>query len=391
MLQQVLLAAALAVLSGSGEHAAGGEHAAAGGEHAGGLVPFSYSLHRQSSYAQPVRFFLLESGALEGRSLALEQRFREGGAGLGSAAWDGSFVLGELLQRVDFVHGVRAALDEFVAGLAAQPQVGTAAGERPWLRLAGPRLWLPSLRVERTARRLARARRRQAEQRLSRAGAVDDIVAAPAHTTPQPWRGLSTVELGTGLGLVSLVTCLLGATSVATDGDAVVLQHARLNFARNLNTTNSSAAGSSAAGSPTMDWMSCGDSDASAGKVATATLLWGDRERATAIRSEQTGGPAPDFVLAADVVYGHDRDGDRTATFDALLSSLLDLCGPDTIVLLAYKPRRPTEKLFFDRLWERFEGGALQHDLLHHDFHHSDMQVYTLRLRASSSVEAEKI
>ena len=120
-------------------------------------------------------------------------------------------------------------------------------------------------------------------------------------------------------------------------------------------------------------------------------MLWGDRERATAIRSEQTGGPAPDFVLAADVVYGHDRDGDRTATFDALLSSLLDLCGPDTIVLLAYKPRRPTEKLFFDRLWERFEGGALQHDLLHHDFHHSDMQVYTLRLRASSSVEAENI
>jgi len=42
---------------------------------------------------------------------------------------------------------------------------------------------------------------------------------------PPPWKGKDVIELGTGLGLVSLASYLMGATTIATDGDEAVLHN----------------------------------------------------------------------------------------------------------------------------------------------------------------------
>ena len=64
-------------------------------------------------------------------------------------------------------------------------------------------------------------------------------------------------------------------------------------------------------------------------------------------------GPPFDMVLAADVVYGQDRD-DRVATFEALLASLMQLTNEHSIVVLAYMPA-PNRAGSFCAV-EHFEG-----------------------------------
>ena len=72
------------------------------------IVPYSYSLHRNSTYQLTRRrFSFTENGGslpeiLDIDSLIINQNFRSDGTGLGSAQWDGSFVLAEVLQRLDF-------------------------------------------------------------------------------------------------------------------------------------------------------------------------------------------------------------------------------------------------------------------------------------------------
>jgi len=210
---------------------------------------------------------------------------------------------------------------------------------------------------------------------------------------------MHTIELGSGLGLVSLMTCLLGAQSIATDGDDAVLKHAQVNFARNIHRSdkiNNLKAGSESNTTIDLNWSHCiteetpKDSETGiykSGKVASAVLWWGDTVRAKELRNAvgDINSP-PTLVLAADVVYGYDKDsGDRFETFDSLIQSLIDLSGPDTIIVLAYKPRRPSESYFFEKLWNTFEGAALQRNLLHSDFHSADMDIFVLRLRKEDS------
>ena len=90
-----------------------------------------------------------------------------------------------------------------------------------------------------------------------------------------------------------------------------------------------------------------------------------------------------DFVLAADVVYGYDKDSGnkRQDTFHALVQSFLDLCHKQTIIILAYKIRRPSEHIFFDMMSNKFESTLLDPTLLHSDFSTSDMNIYLFRLK----------
>ena len=79
------------------------------------------------------------------------------------------------------------------------------------------------------------------------------------------------LELGTGLGLVSITASCLGAPVVATDGDEAILPLLRRNLLRNL--------------------------DGSSGKVDVRQLWWGDVAAATALGTF-------DFIVGADLVYG---------------------------------------------------------------------------------------
>merc|ERR1712039_1164965 len=89
-------------------------------------------------------------------------------------------------------------------------------------------------------------------------------------------KGKSGVELGAGLGLPSIVASNLGAKMIATDGNDEVLQLLGINTKRNAH--------------------SC----------QVKTLFWGSSKPLAELELKQK----PDFVLAADVVYGPESKQD---------------------------------------------------------------------------------
>ena len=146
--------------------------------------------------------------------------------------------------------------------------------------------------------------------------------------------GSSVLELGAGLGLVSVTASCLGASVVATDGDAAVLPMMRRNLLRNL-----------------------GGSD---GEVAVRQLWWGDARAARALGTF-------DFIVGSDLVYGTDifhsgggddngGAGDRAGSFAPLLCTMWLLSHAETTLVLAYRERRAAiEARFFELAWEHFE------------------------------------
>eukprot|EP00908_Phaeocystis_cordata_P002434 Transcript_12642.p1 GENE.Transcript_12642~~Transcript_12642.p1 ORF type:complete len:336 (-),score=95.20 Transcript_12642:1179-2102(-) len=138
--------------------------------------------------------------------------------------------------------------------------------------------------------------------------------------------GSSVLELGAGLGLVSITASCLGASVVATDGDEAILPMMSRNVLRNL-----------------------GGSD---GEVDVRRLWWGD------VPAAQTLGTF-DFVVGSDLVYGSDSfhvgDDARLASFAQLLCTMWLLSDANTTLVLAYRERRAVESQFFDGLWEGFE------------------------------------
>ena len=154
-------------------------------------------------------------------------------------------------------------------------------------------------------------------------GGIDDSVRWPESPT--------AVEIGSGLGLVSIVAAKRGAGLVlATDGEPTVLPLLQQNL------------------------------DANAPKgVAHATLLaWGDKAHARAVAARLPAAGA-DVVLASDIVYGSDR-----AVHHRLVQTLRDLCPtPRTVLVLAQTSRYPEkEQWFFTRLLKYFEGATLGRD-----------------------------
>ena len=69
-----------------------------GAPHAGALVPFTYAgAEHKQTFLAPSRIF--EFSNLKRRRVKIKQEYKANGAGLGSAVWDGSFVLSEYMQR----------------------------------------------------------------------------------------------------------------------------------------------------------------------------------------------------------------------------------------------------------------------------------------------------
>lgn len=162
--------------------------------------------------------------------------------------------------------------------------------------------------------------------------------------------GSTVIELGTGLGLVSIVASCLGASVVASDGDAAILPLVQRNILRNL--------------------------DSSHGAIDVRQLWWGDQGAARALGSF-------DLILGADLVYGSDSvvgPAAREASFAKLLCTMWLLSNDETTLVLAYRERKVVERLFFSKLWERFEPAVVREEVAQLAGS-SGVQVYTFRRR----------
>eukprot|EP00927_Polykrikos_kofoidii_P055132 TRINITY_DN49431_c0_g1_i1.p1 TRINITY_DN49431_c0_g1~~TRINITY_DN49431_c0_g1_i1.p1 ORF type:complete len:988 (+),score=167.95 TRINITY_DN49431_c0_g1_i1:50-3013(+) len=163
---------------------------------------------------------------------------------------------------------------------------------------------------------------------------------------------LTGVELGAGLGLPSIVAARLGLRMVATDGDDAVLELLHGNAERS------------------------GPPPCCEGSLAVKKLLWGPEASTAALglgdsdgNSVKDIGKSPDLLLAADVVYANDRE----ALTEDLVTTMLHLCGEDTLILVANVRRFPVnhpkgEGRFFARLEHLFERAELPQHCLHKDF-----------------------
>eukprot|EP01041_Mallomonas_annulata_P006315 gene6315-12775_t len=134
------------------------------------------------------------------------------------------------------------------------------------------------------------------------------------------WKGKRVLELGAGLGVLSITLALLGAYVVATDGEPSVVQRLSTNIMSNLPAESLYKAMVYRWGDPIDDVIQAND------------------------------GLPFDFIIAADVVYGHDMHA-----WEALLSSILSLASsPSTVVYIAQTHRYDNERLFFRKLEKNF-------------------------------------
>ena len=185
-------------------------------------------------------------------------------------------------------------------------------------------------------------------------GIVRDAALALARYVeahPEAVAGKSVLELGAGMGLVSTVCSLLGATRVAaTDGDAAVVGACTRNIARNLG-------------------PAAGEEEAGAARVCARVLRWGDKAAEVAVA------PPFDVIVAADIVCCV-----YEGAYAALVGSLRRLCGARGEVLLAYKRRHGSEDLFFELVEPLFRLERVPCAELHADFQRPECGIVLFRL-----------
>mmetsp|Transcript_18249 Transcript_18249/g.33751 ORF Transcript_18249/g.33751 Transcript_18249/m.33751 type:complete len:233 (+) Transcript_18249:13-711(+) len=150
----------------------------------------------------------------------------------------------------------------------------------------------------------------------------------------------SILELGCGVGLVSLSCAKLGASRVlATDGDTKSVSLARRNASKNNV------------------------------EITTRVLRWGQP-------CSFSEAPA-DVILAADVVCFP-----YAAHFEDLRQTLMDASAQGTEVWIAHKFRDPSENVFLVRLESDFElVKTVPPTELHRDFLLENIHIYCFRRR----------
>eukprot|EP00820_Chromera_velia_P018083 Cvel_27229.t1-p1 / transcript=Cvel_27229.t1 / gene=Cvel_27229 / organism=Chromera_velia_CCMP2878 / gene_product=hypothetical protein / transcript_product=hypothetical protein / location=Cvel_scaffold3368:15271-17085(+) / protein_length=241 / sequence_SO=supercontig / SO=protein_coding / is_pseudo=false len=180
-------------------------------------------------------------------------------------------------------------------------------------------------------------------------------------------QGKEVLELGSGTGLLGIGAALSGLPRRVTLTDIpAVLPLLRANVERNCSRHNLS--GSSESPSPSqieirpLDWTLSGDVDALFQEYCCKHSSESSGNSANAEEASASASPF-DVVLAADVVYSE-------PLFVPLVECLLRVCGPQTVVLLAYQQRGQEEKKFFDLLDQYFERNSLL--LRASDFSHCD-------------------
>jgi len=166
-------------------------------------------------------------------------------------------------------------------------------------------------------------------------GSLVEGLGAIATTTS--WHGIRALELGAGLGLVSLAAARLGMRVTATDGDPAAIPLLRMNVVRNRVDAGSIES------CPTRD-----------GTVGVAHVRWGNTTGLPKLCGGSSSDPYPDVILAADVVYGNDIQ-----VWKALLVTMREIIGPRSLLLLAQTRRYQDEDAFFELLRRRFHCSRL--------------------------------
>ncbi|KAJ3112727.1 hypothetical protein HK098_007969 [Nowakowskiella sp. JEL0407] len=85
-----------------------------------------------------------------------------------------------------------------------------------------------------------------------------------------------------------------------------------------------------------------------------------------------------DIVLAADCIY-------LEAAFDPLVSTLVDICGENTEVIIAYKKRRKADKRFFKKLMKYFVVSEIKDDPNYAEFSKKSLYLYSAKLKQKKS------
>ena len=162
-------------------------------------------------------------------------------------------------------------------------------------------------------------------------------------------KGKRIIELGCGPGLVGIVAAHLEPRSIViTDGDPASVALTQ----RNIEANNLSEA------------------------ICTAEkYLWGDLEHP--LVSKIGGRSLYDVILGADIVACP-----YASAFEALMKSLEELAGSETLVLLAYKKRQKLEEDFFETFNTTFDMEPIDKSELHPDFQEgNDILIFQARLR----------
>ncbi|KAG3237412.1 hypothetical protein PI124_g17591 [Phytophthora idaei] len=161
--------------------------------------------------------------------------------------------------------------------------------------------------------------------------------------------GNRVIELGCGPGLVGVVAGHLEPKSIViTDGDPASVALTQ----RNIKVNDLSE------------------------EVCTAEeYLWGELGHHLV-----SGNAHYDVILGADIVACP-----YASTFEALMVSLQEMAGPQTLVLLAYKKRQNSEEKFFEEFEKVFEIAQIDRSELHADFQEGgDIVIFKARLKHQS-------
>mmetsp|Transcript_17127 Transcript_17127/g.31478 ORF Transcript_17127/g.31478 Transcript_17127/m.31478 type:complete len:827 (-) Transcript_17127:86-2566(-) len=113
--------------------------------------------------------------------------------------------------------------------------------------------------------------------------------------------GSRVVELGSGLGLPSLVAASLGMATVASDGDEYVLELLQSNIVRNEAKLE--------------------------GSIRSCKLRWGEDNPMSILELEHK----PRLILAAGVVYGKDKK-----VWESLAATITSLSNSKTVIVMAH-------------------------------------------------------
>ena len=162
-------------------------------------------------------------------------------------------------------------------------------------------------------------------------------------------QGKRILELGGGPGLVGVVAAHFEPERVViTDGDPASVALTRRNIELN---------------------------DLAESVCTAEKYLWGDVDHALVPGIGDRG--QYDLILGADIVACP-----YASAFEALLTSLQALAGPETLVLLAYKKRMHSEAKFFATFDNVFDTETIDRSELHPDFQEGDdIVIFRARLK----------
>ncbi|KAM7486791.1 hypothetical protein LguiA_002800 [Lonicera macranthoides] len=164
-------------------------------------------------------------------------------------------------------------------------------------------------------------------------------------------QGKKIVELGSGCGLVGCIAALLGGQVFLTDMPDR-LRLLKKNVETNLH----------------------GDVR---GSATVTELVWGDNPDPLLTK------PLPDYVIGSDVIYSEGAVAD-------LLDTLLDLCGPQTTIILAGELRNDAIlEYFLEAAMKEFTIGRVGQTEWHPDYCSPRVVIYVLVKKLSQTMNED--